>query len=180
VRIVVAVHDPPVWTLPPAEVARIARALPDDDVTDARTTEERRAAFPDADVVLASRMTEGEFLSARRLRWIQSSAVGVGGVLSRAVVESDVIVTNARGLHADALAEHAVALALAVRRRLHVAVARQMTRTWAQAEFMAVRTPALADARILVVGLGEIAWLTPCRTRTSLSSPCRTRPQQAR
>jgi hypothetical protein len=36
-RIVAAQHDPPVWTLPAAQVRRIAQALPDDTVIDARS-----------------------------------------------------------------------------------------------------------------------------------------------
>jgi phosphoglycerate dehydrogenase-like enzyme len=156
VRIIASVHEPPVWTLPAAQVERIAAALPDVDVIDARTDEERRRAFPDADVVLTFRITQEEALSARRLRWIQSTAVGVAELLVPQIVSSPVVVTNVRGVHSEAIAEHAIALALAVRRRLHVAAARQATRTWAQVELQETRLPSLAQSRLLVIGLGEI------------------------
>ena len=185
-RIVVAVHDPPVWTLPVADVQRIGAALPGDDVVDARTPAERRAALPGADVLLATRLSRDEFESTRRLRWIQSSAVGVGGLLGPEVTRSAVVVTNARGLHSEAIAEHAIALVIALRRRLHTAAARQAARDWAQLELMAARAPALADSRMLVVGLGEIGGrvaalaaglgmrVTGVRRRPDLSPPAGT------
>jgi len=155
-RIVVAVHDPPVWTIPEADVRRLAESLSEDVLVDARTPEDRLREFSEADVILTTRLTPQEFRSAGRVRWIQSSAVGVGGLLVEDLVASDVLVTNARGLHADRIAEHALTLTLALRRRLHVSASRQHTRRWAQQELMQVRVPALADSTMLVVGLGSI------------------------
>jgi phosphoglycerate dehydrogenase-like enzyme len=156
VRIAVAIHDLPVWSIPPLEVARIARALPDDVVVDAREPAERRTAFAGADVLFATKISAEEFAIARQVRWMHSSAVGVGGLLPPAVVAGDVVVTNARGVHSDAIAEHAIALVLALRRGLHTAAARQAAREWAQAEMAVPVTPHLSRTRVLVVGLGSI------------------------
>jgi phosphoglycerate dehydrogenase-like enzyme len=155
-RLVVAVHDPPVWTIPPTEVDRIAAALSDVEVIDARDAQSRRAALPAADVLLATRLSREEFEIASRLRWIHSTAVGVGGVLLPPVVASAIPVTNTRGVHGEAIAEHALALALALRRRLHVALERQQDRIWAQEEIAAFRVPELSRSRLLVLGLGGI------------------------
>jgi phosphoglycerate dehydrogenase-like enzyme len=155
-RIVIAIHDLPVWSIPPSEVDRIARALPEDEVVDAREPEARRLAYPDADVLFATRLRADEFALARRVRWIHSSAVGVGALLSPALVASEVIVTNSRGVHSEAIAEHAIALALGVRRYLHIAVARQGQRRWAQEEIYEKRVPTLSRTRLLVIGLGTI------------------------
>jgi D-2-hydroxyacid dehydrogenase (NADP+) len=155
-RVVVAIHDLPVWSIPPAEITRLAAALPDDAVIDAREAAERRAIIPTADVLFATRISVEEFAPARRLRWIHSSAVGVGGLLVPPVVESSVVVSNSRGVHSDAIAEHAIALTLALRRSLHVAVARQAVREWAQDEISRRTVSTLAKTRLLVVGLGSI------------------------
>jgi phosphoglycerate dehydrogenase-like enzyme len=82
--------------------------------------------------------------------------VGVGAVLPPEVVESRVIISNSRGVHSEAIAEHAIALALALRRRLHIAAARQAARQWAQVEIQAARVSTLTNTRLLVVGLGSI------------------------
>jgi phosphoglycerate dehydrogenase-like enzyme len=155
-RIVVSIPDPPVWTIPPSEVDRIARALPGDVVIDARDAEARRRAFPAADVLYTTRLAEAEFCLARRVKWIHSSAVGVGALLSPALVRSDVVVSNSRGVHSRTIAEHAIALVLALRRNLHTAAVRQLERKWAQLELFARRVTPLHDTRLLVIGLGTI------------------------
>ena len=155
-RVVVAVHDPPVWTMPAEHVARIAASLPADEVVPARELDERRREFPTADVIVTTRLSGEEFTLARRLRWIHTTAVGVGPLLSKPAVESDIPITNARGSHSEAIAEHAVALVLALRRGLHTAAARQAERRWAQLELQARRVATLPDTHLLVVGLGSI------------------------
>jgi phosphoglycerate dehydrogenase-like enzyme len=59
-------------------------------------------------------------------------------------------------VHSDSIAEHAIALALAVRRRIPVAAAAQAQRTWVQTELMAAEAPALGETCMLVLGLGSI------------------------
>jgi phosphoglycerate dehydrogenase-like enzyme len=158
-RILVSIHDLPVWSIPPAEVDRIRRALPDDDVVDVRGTDDRARELPEADVLYATRLTAEEFARASRLRWVHSSAAGVGSLLSPALVESEVVVTNSRGVHSTTIAEHAIALMLALRRDLHVAVRRQLAREWAQQELYDRASATLAGAPLgtmLVIGFGTI------------------------
>ncbi len=155
-HIVVSVHDPPVWSIPPEVVAALRRALPGDEVVDARTADERREAFPHADVILATRISADEFALARRVKWIHTSAVGVGGLLPPALVQSPLVVTNTRGVHAEAIAEHAMALALAVRRRVPLSAAAQAQRQWIQKALMTFDVPPLSASCALVVGLGAI------------------------
>jgi len=155
-RVVVAVHDPPVWTLPEEQVTRVKISLPDDEVVGAREAAERRREFPAADIIVTTRFSAQDFSACERLRWIHSTAVGVGAVLPPEIVRSDVIVSNSRGVHSEAIAEHAIALALALRRRLHIAVERQAERRWAQVELQAHRVSTLTNTGLLVVGLGSI------------------------
>jgi len=155
-RIVVSIHDLPVWSIPASEVARLAAALPGDEVVDARDPEARRREFASADVLFATRIKPEEFARAAQLRWIQSSAVGVGPLMRPEVVQSSVVVTNARGVHSEAIAEHAIALMLAVRRSLHVAVRRQEQAEWAQTEISRAPVGTASKSRVLVVGLGSI------------------------
>jgi phosphoglycerate dehydrogenase-like enzyme len=156
VRIVVSVHDPPVWSIPPEVVDRLRLSLPADEVVDARTPEERAQAFTGADVLIATRITADEFGLARQVRWIHTTAVGLGGLLPRPLVESNVVVTNTRGVHSESIAEHAIALALGVRRRFAVAGAAQAERRWVQTELMTAQAPPLRETCLLVLGLGSI------------------------
>lgn len=155
-RIVVAIHDLPVWSIPQTAVERLAAAVPGDEVVDAREAHERRELIPTADVLFATRLTSEEFANARNLRWIHSSAVGVGPLLVPEVVRSGVIVSNSRGVHSEAIAEHAIALALAMRRSLHVARSKQAEHHWAQEEISRADVTTLTKTTLLVVGLGTI------------------------
>lgn len=155
-RIAVAIHDLPVWTIPPSEVGRLAQLLPADEIVDAREPAERRAAFADAEVLFATKISVDEFAIAKRVRWMHSSAVGVDPLLRGPVIESPVLVTNSRGVHSDAIAEHAISLVLGLRRQLHTAIQRQVAREWAQVELHGPVTPPLSETRLLVIGLGSI------------------------
>jgi phosphoglycerate dehydrogenase-like enzyme len=59
-------------------------------------------------------------------------------------------------LHSEAIAEHALALTLALRRGLHAAARRQGDRQWAQAEISEYGRPPFSKSTLLVVGLGTI------------------------
>lgn len=155
-KLLVHVHELPMWTLPDAQVDRIRQHLPGIDVTCVRSHDAAREAIGDVDVVLAPRMMPDTLAAARRLRWIHTTAVGIGWLPLPELASRNIVVTNARGEHAEILAEHAVALLLALRRRLPEAEeARRMVR-WDQEVIGALVTPRLSDSRVLVVGLGEI------------------------
>jgi len=156
VRILVAIHDLPAWSIPPAEVARIARALPDDEVIDARAQDERLREIRGADVLFSTRVSAPELAAAARLTWIHTAAVGVTPLLQPELIEGDIVVTNSRGVHSEAIAEHAIALALAIRRSLHTAVRRQVALDWAQIEIAEQRVATLSHSHLLVIGLGTI------------------------
>ena len=112
---------------------------------------------PQADVAFTPYIDRDVFPAAARLRWVQAVAVGVGSMLYPEMVASPVVITNARGIRARAMAEHVLGVTLALARRLHVAVRRQAERVWAQTEIegsLAVRT--LEGRTLGVVGLGAI------------------------
>jgi len=155
-RLVVHIHDLPVWSLPPAQVDRLRRALPDVDVIDVRNDADCRAAIPGAEVLLATTLPAGTLAAADRLRWVHSSAVGVGGLPLADLGARGIAVSNSRGVHAGAIAEHTIALILALRRQLPQAVRRQAARQWAQHELSLAPVPAASSTQVLVVGLGAI------------------------
>jgi phosphoglycerate dehydrogenase-like enzyme len=91
------------------------------------------------------------FGSAANLRWIQAPSDGVDWLLFPALVESDVVVTNARGVFDDAVAEHAITLVLAIAKDLPSMVRAQAERRWRHRD-----NERLAGRRMLVVGVGPI------------------------
>lgn len=72
---------------------------------------------------------------ATSLRWLQTSGAGVNGLLTPELVESDLIVTNASGIHAEPITEHMFGMLLMVTRKLAVAWDQQKTRQWRGYDF---------------------------------------------
>ena len=95
------------------------------------------------------------------LRWIQTLAAGPDVVLG-AGFPDDVLVTSGVGLHDRPVTEHALALVLALLRRLPAAIAAQAEHRWAE-ELGGLQplhpegaVTTLLDARVLVWGFGHI------------------------
>ena len=157
-KILVAIYSPfEAWCIPDDQVAWLRRELPAHDVFQARTDEEALARIGDAEVVFGARVRPEQFAAAARLRWIHSPAAGVGNMLFSALVDSAVLLTNSRGIASGPIAEHVIAVTLALLRDLPLAWDRQRDGVWAQNEYHARGAlPTLRGARVLVVGLGSI------------------------
>ena len=90
---------------------------------------------------------------ARNLRWIQNQGAGVDRLLQPELVASDVIVTNARSLHAPQISEHMVALMLAFARDFKQVFKAQREHVWRPPVFH----PFCLEGQTLgVVGMGGI------------------------
>jgi phosphoglycerate dehydrogenase-like enzyme len=155
-----------VWNLP-RDLAHGLSAAGGVEVWCPQSRAEAEALLPEAEVVLGFAVRPENFARARRLRWIHSTAASATHVLFPALVESDVVVTNARGLHADAMAEHALGCMLSFVRKLHHARDAQRARVWAQ-ESMWADAPAfgsLAGTTLGIVGLGAIGSALAARAR---------------
>jgi len=92
-----------------------------------------------------------EVVRRGRLKWIQSSAAGLDHCLPPAVVDSDIVVTSASGVLSDQVAEHGLALLLAVTRSLPV-----FFRAAQRREFIRRPTRDLHHRSVGIVGLGGV------------------------
>jgi glyoxylate/hydroxypyruvate reductase len=87
-----------------------------------------------------------------RLRWIQATSAGIGGVMTRTGLDRSAIeVTTAAGIHAVPLAEFAVLGALYFIKGLPA-----LNRWKAERHWQRFATHRLAGRRVLVVGVGSI------------------------
>ncbi len=112
----------------------------------------------DADIAIAWSLRGDQIATARKLRWIHSTAAAVHGLMSPELRASNIIVTNARAVHGPVVAEHAMALVFALAKRLPEAAKFQAQRHWAQQEICetAPRPRELKDATMVIVGFGSI------------------------
>ncbi|MEX2272971.1 MAG: D-2-hydroxyacid dehydrogenase [Vicinamibacterales bacterium] len=156
ITVAVGIYSPSTWTLDPKYVDQLRARFPDVRFLQAQSHSELEAIIGDADVAFSSLIRESVFARARKLRWIHSSAAGVGATLSPALIESPVVLTNSRGIQSASIAEHVLAMILAWRRGLHIALRRQQQKIWSQDELSTLQAPPFAGVRVLVVGMGSI------------------------
>ncbi|HVF07616.1 MAG TPA: D-2-hydroxyacid dehydrogenase [Actinomycetota bacterium] len=93
------------------------------------------------------------------LRWIQSASAGVDMLLFPELVESEVVVTNARGVFEEPIAEWIIGAMLAFATGLHRSIVDQQRGTWTTGR----ATERLAGSRLAVVGPGPIGRNTASR-----------------
>ena len=91
---------------------------------------------------------------AARLSWVHSPAAGVGSLLFPEMVESRVIITNSRGLHGQAMAEHVIGVSIALLRQFHVAVRSQLAHRWSRTDLSDIRM--LRGRCMGIIGLGAV------------------------
>src|SRR5215510_14674275 len=112
----------------------------------------------DADAYVAASLRPEQFQQAKKLRWLHSPSTAVHHLLLPEVVASNVVLTNGRTVHGMVVAEQAMALMLALARRLPSAMRYQQQRQWGQGA-MCEESPMpreLAGATLLLVGAGSI------------------------
>jgi phosphoglycerate dehydrogenase-like enzyme len=153
-KVVTSVYSDPAWTLPPLQVLRLQREFPHITILDAPSRDDRLRELPDADIAFLSQLKPDEFAACSRLCWVQSPAAGVAGLLFPGLRESPVVLTNARGIHGDAIAEHVIGLSIVLFRQIHRSIRRQVAVRWAKDPLSRFRT--LCGRRMAIIGLGAI------------------------
>ncbi len=94
-----------------------------------RDPAEMERHLPELEVLLG-RPAGPHLARASRLRWVQAESAGVDGFPLTELARAGVVLTNARGLYAEAMAEHCLALLLALVRRIPEAVREQDAHRW--------------------------------------------------
>jgi len=156
-----------IWSLPPETVDRARRALPGVALESPADAAEMARLLPEAEVVLGWAITPGNFSRAQKLRWIHATAAGVRPLMFPELIASDVMVSNSRGLHAVAMAEHALGMILEFARKLHLCRDAQAHRDWAQMRLWGDPVPfrRLSGSTLGLVGLGAVGGAIASRAR---------------
>jgi phosphoglycerate dehydrogenase-like enzyme len=90
------------------------------------------------------------------LKWIHSTAAGVGQLMYPELRESSIVLTNARSIHSVPMSQHILGMILALARRFPDAFRFQRAAHWAQQEIWDARPSELSGKVLLIVGFGSI------------------------
>ena len=136
-------------------IRRITPLLAEHEFVVCESPEHALHEIEDAHVMIAWRITPEMFARARRLKWIQFGSAGIDHTTFPELLASDVILTTLGGIHAAPLAEHVLAVMLALNRRLDLAMRLQLQRRYDRSE-IAATADELAGKTLAIVGLGRI------------------------
>lgn len=123
-----------------------------------RSLDQLAANVHDADIVCVSMMWKNELLpAAKKLRLIQSISAGIDQYDVAAFKTQGVRLASGAGVNANAVAEHAMALMLALNRQIHTGRDHQAQKHWRpMIGDIAKREAEIAGKTLVIVGLGRI------------------------
>ena len=137
-------------------VADLRQTFPDLDFRVAYSPEEQLRQAPDAEIQFGI-IDRPTFLAAARLRWFHFVGIGFDPCL-RAIpelVDSPVVMTNARGTHVIAMADHVFAMVLAFSHRLPQLLDDQRAHRWDTDKYVGTMGE-LAGSTMGVLAMGDI------------------------
>jgi phosphoglycerate dehydrogenase-like enzyme len=152
------ISDFEAWVLPRRIVDDLRREFPQHTFLDAWDADTIHRLLPECEIAFTPTIDRAEFPSLARLRWVQSPAAGVGSLLFPELVASPVVLTSARGIRARSMAEHVIAVTLALARQLPAAFRFQTQHRWGQDALEGASTAIVpvAGRCMGIVGLGSI------------------------
>lgn len=123
-----------------------------------RSLAELQAGIGEADVLVVSGLWRDELVrTASRLAFIQSISAGIDQYGSELLREAGIRLASAQGANERAVAEHAMALILAISRKLPMARDNQAERHWRpMISDIPQREDELGGKTLVIVGLGRI------------------------
>lgn len=134
-------------------VVAIREAAGDAEVVTPANETEAMAAARTADGWIGT-LTPALLESAPLLRWLQAPTISLERVVFPDLIASDLILTNMRNIYNDHIANHVLALFLALCRDLPRLMRRQAAGVWTPHDAVRVRDP--AEMTVVVMGLGGI------------------------
>src|ERR1700758_191918 len=159
IKLLIATHHRlDLWIAPEWFADRLRKAFPQVEVVRLTTYEGIEKQLADADIAFTFSLRPEQFAEAKRLRWIHSPAAAVHQFLFPELVNSDVILTNAREVHGPVVAEHVMAVIFALAKRIPQSVAFQRRHIWGQQQVWSEppRPREIMGATLGLVGLGSI------------------------
>jgi phosphoglycerate dehydrogenase-like enzyme len=151
-------HRFELWQMPAWFSERLHREFSQLEVVHLPNYERVTEEVADADIAISWSLRGEQIKAAKKLRWIHSTAAAVHQLMTPELRASDIVVTNARDVHGPVVAEHAIALAFALAKRLPQAVKHQQQKHWAQNDLWNARPHPreLSGATMTIIGMGGI------------------------
>lgn len=159
IKLLIFVHHPfDLWNAPAWFAERLRVEFPQLEVVQLADYKRVDAEITDAEIAVTWSVRPEQIKAAKRLRWIHSPAAAVHQLIFPEIVDSDIVLTNARDVHGPVVAEHVIALIFALAKKIPEAVRLQQKHDWGQQKIWdeLPRIREVAGATVGLVGLGSI------------------------
>ncbi len=158
-KLLIFVHHPfDQWNAPAWFPKRLQQDFPQVNVVHLPDYKRVDEEILDTEVAITWSVRPAQIAAAKKLRWIHSPAAAVHQLIFPELVNSDIILTNAREVHGPVVAEHVMALIFALAKKIPGSVRLQEEHVWGQQilwdELPRVRE--VEGATVGLVGLGSI------------------------
>jgi phosphoglycerate dehydrogenase-like enzyme len=156
--LILTYHRLDLWIAPGWFSQRLRQDFPQLDISQVTDYENVAGNIADVEIMFAFSLRPDQFLAARKLRWIHSPSAAVHQFMFPELINSDVILTNARDVHGPVVAEHVLALIFALAKQIPQAVRYQQQGVWGQEAMWEGdgRPREIAGAIVGLVGVGTI------------------------
>jgi phosphoglycerate dehydrogenase-like enzyme len=156
--LIVLRHPFELWNAPDWVASRLRQEFPQLEVVHLKDYVGLDEQIRDAEIVIAWSLKPEQVKSAKKLRWVHSTAAAVHQLIFPELVEADIVLTNARDVHGPVVAEHVMALIFALAKKIPQAVRFQQNHVWGQQTMWETkpRPREIAGATLGLVGLGSI------------------------
>jgi phosphoglycerate dehydrogenase-like enzyme len=156
--LIVLHHRFDLWNAPAWFAEKLRSEFPEIQVVHLSNYDRINEEIRDAEVCVAWSLRPQQVLAAKQLRWIHSPAAAVHQLIFPELVKSDIVLTNAREVHGPVVAEHVIALVMALAKKIPQSVRLQQQRVWGQQRIWEEppRPREVLDATLGLVGFGSI------------------------
>jgi len=156
--LIVVHHRFDLWNVPDWFPRKLRQDFPAIEVTHRTDYDGIEKDLCDIEVVFTFSLRPQQFKVARKLRWIHAPTAAVHQFLFPDLVNSDVVLTNAREVHGPVVAEHVMALIFALAKKIPQAARLQEKRIWGQDTIWNTgpRPREISGATLGLIGLGTI------------------------
>jgi len=156
--LIVVHHRFALWNAPAWVPEQLQKEFPEFRVVHLSDYKSLSEHIPDTEVLITWSVRPEQIKSAHKLRWIHSPAAAVHQLMYPELIESDVVLTNARDVHGPVVAEHVIAQILTLAKKIPQAVRFQGKHLWAQEALWneLPRIREIAGATLGLIGVGSI------------------------
>lgn len=156
--LIVIHHRLDLWNAPAWFGERLGCELPNLEIVQRKSYEGIEAELRDAEVIFTLSLRAEQFAAAPKLRWIHAPTAAVHQFMFPELINSGVVLTNSTEVHGPVVAEHVIALILALAKKIPQAAVLQKEKVWGQEAIWnsGHHLKEIAGAVLGLVGVGSI------------------------